>query len=87
MSGIPLPEVNVTGLGRDPLGLTDVSGLAEAIASVSQRGVRAVGLRDGGELVAVIVPIGDVHEAHGCCCQHCPWGGVHPGPPQPRQVR
>lgn len=75
-----LMQVDVTGLGREPSGLVDVTGLADGIDAVVRRGIHAVGLTEGGLLVAAIVPAADVHEVGKCCCQHCPWGGVHPGP-------
>jgi hypothetical protein len=75
-----LMQVDVTGLGREPSGIADVTGVADGIDAVVRRGIHAVGLTEAGLLVAAIVPAADVHDRGRCCCQHCPWGGVHPGP-------
>jgi hypothetical protein len=49
------PEVDVTGLGAEPDGVADVTGLAQGLHLVRTAGL-AIALVDGGEVVAFIIP-------------------------------
>ena len=49
------PEVDVTGLGTEEDGLSDVTGLAQGLHLARTAG-HAIALVDGGEVVAFIVP-------------------------------
>lgn len=48
--------VDVTGLGDEPRGIGDITGLADAIASAQDKGMSCY-LLEGGEPVAAIVPV------------------------------
>jgi hypothetical protein len=48
--------VDVTGLGDEPRGVGDVTGIAAAIASAKEHGLSCY-LTEGGEPVVAIVPV------------------------------